>query len=251
MTPANRAAATPGEASAGKAAIGVSFQQIEKRYGNLLALRRVSLDIAAGEFVVLLGPNGSGKTTLLKIGALLARPSAGEVRLTGLSGTESSSAKREIGFLGHNTLLYDELTAAENLRFFSKLYSVANAEAAIAGWLQAAGLASRANDLVRTFSRGMRQRLAIARALLHSPSLLLLDEPTAGLDHQGAGWFAQTLADWRSQGTRCVLMSTHGKSPLVALASRAVTLEGGKVIADTGAGAPPERVLAAAGGEVA
>ena len=221
--------------------ISLRFENIDKRYGGLYALRRVSLDIAAGECVALAGRNGSGKTTLLRIAAQLVRPSAGKVTLVA-GETGGSPTGKSTGFVAHATMVYDELTAEENLLLFARLLEIPEPAKRVETLLHEVGLFERRDSLVRTFSRGMRQRVAIARALLHDPQILLLDEPSTGLDPQGVNWLAEKL--WRLHGAGCtILMSLHGESEVSALASRGIRLDAGAVAADTSTGASLRSVL--------
>jgi len=215
---------------------GLRFENIDKRYGGLYALRRVSLTIAPGECVVFAGRNGSGKTTLLRIAAQLVRPSAGSLSFSG-----AANAGRP-GFVAHATMVYDELTPEENLLLFARLQGTPQPENRVAALLEEVGLAERRESLVRTFSRGMRQRVAIARALLHEPAILLMDEPATGLDPQGVGWLAETLHRLRDSG-RTILMSLHGESEISSLGTRAIRLDAGSVVADTRTGATFRSIL--------
>ena len=229
--------------------VAVEFQNIEKRYGARFALRDVSLGIAAGECVALVGANGSGKTTLLKIAALLVRPTGGRVSFSDGGSADPLddplAVKQRIGMVAHHILLYDELTAEENLELFAKLYGLDRPKERAAAALAPAGLISRRNDPVRDFSRGMRQRLAIARALLPSPGLLLLDEPATGLDPAGQHWLGETLVRIHDAGCT-ILMSTHGSSEAHAIVTRAVRLAAGCLAEDSAPSGDPQRMLAAA-----
>jgi heme exporter protein A len=224
---------------------GIRFENIEKRYGSLYALRRVRLEIRAGESVAFAGRNGSGKTTLLRIAARLVRASSGKLSFV-TSGGEPADFAAQTGFVAHATMVYDELTAEENLLLFAKLQGIADSGARAAALLDEVGLSERRKSLVRTFSRGMRQRVAIARALLNEPSILLLDEPATGLDPEGITWLANTLRRMRDAG-RTILMSLHGESEVSALATRAVRLDAGSVAADTQTGANLHAILTFAG----
>ncbi len=238
--------------------LGLEFVDFAKRYGPRFALRGVSLSIVPGECVALVGPNGSGKTTLLKAAGLLIRPSAGRVRFShvnangaaadsgsGDNGAGSCAIKRAIGCVSHSILLYDDLTAEENLVLFARLYALDAPEDTARAALEPAGLAARAGDLVRNFSRGMRQRLAIARALLAGPGLLLLDEPSTGLDRAGQPWLGATLADLAAGGGT-VLMSTHGAGETNSFVTRAIRLFAGSVVEDSAVSGDARAMLAAA-----
>jgi heme exporter protein A len=224
---------------------GIRLENIDKRYGGLYALRRVSLEIAAGECVVLAGRNGSGKTTLLRVAARLVRPSSGSI--TFLDNNQGVIAgASQTGFVAHATMVYDELTAEENLVLFARLLGIAEPAARAGTLLAEVGLAERRSSLVRTFSRGMRQRMAIARALLNEPAVLLLDEPATGLDPQGVSWLAMTLRQMKDAG-RTIVMSLHGESEISSLATRAIRLEAGSVMADTRMGGSLSSILTFAG----
>jgi heme exporter protein A len=221
--------------------VGLRFENIDKRYGGLLALRNVSLGIAPGECVVFAGRNGSGKTTLLRIAAQLVRPSRGSVSFSGKSKDGEEYATRP-GFVAHATMVYDELTAEENLLLFARLQDVREPEDRVDALLKEVGLSDRRKSLVRTFSRGMRQRVAIARALLHEPAVLLLDEPATGLDPQGVAWLAEAIRRLRDSG-RTILMSLHGESEISSLGTRAIRLDAGSIAADTRTGATFRSIL--------
>ena len=252
---ANTSSAAPISATPASS-FGISFQNIEKRFGAFAALRNISFDVQPGEFVALLGHNGAGKTTLLRIAALLMNPSRGKLQFISAespgaadiaktsAAPDATQTKRAIGMVAHNILLYDDLTAAENLNLFASLYGVSDATSRVNASLSDCGLESRAGSLVRTFSRGMRQRLAIARALLHRPTILLLDEPAAGLDRQGLSWFSATLESLKRAGCT-VLMSTHARNESLDLATRAISLAGGGVQQDSGPSGDPRPLLAA------
>jgi heme exporter protein A len=221
--------------------VGLRFENIDKRYGGLLALRGVSLTIAPGECAVFAGRNGSGKTTLLRIAARLVRPSRGSLTFSGNQRDGEENAIRP-GFVAHATMVYDELTAEENLLLFARLEAVSQPKRRVEALLKEVGLSDRRSSLVRTFSRGMRQRVAIARALLHEPAVLLLDEPATGLDPQGVTWLAESIRRFRDSG-RTILMSLHGESEISSLGTRAIRLDAGSVVADTRTGATFRSIL--------
>ena len=181
---------------------------LTRAFGHQRALRGVDLAVARGEALAVAGPNGAGKTTLLRLLAGLMRPTAGEVRLADGRSPRDPDARRQVGFLSHQSLLYDDLTPLENLRFTAQLHGLADGDARARRALDAAGLGPRGGDPVRQLSRGMVQRVAIARAMLHDPALLLLDEPFTGLDADSAARLRETLAGALAAG-RAVVLVTH------------------------------------------
>jgi ABC-type multidrug transport system ATPase subunit len=211
--------------------LDLSIRELSRHFGRRRALSRLSLECRAGEIVGLLGPNGAGKSTLLAIVSTLAAPSSGDVRYGGRTAYEIGALLRaRIGVLSHDLHLYSELTARENLVFFGRLYGVPDPETVAARALERAQLADRGADFVSGFSRGMRQRLALERALLHNPRLLLLDEPFTGLDDASTVALIARLRDLRSSG--CItLLATHDLDVAEAVLDRAVILQDGKLVA--------------------
>ncbi|MHB0878923.1 MAG: heme ABC exporter ATP-binding protein CcmA, partial [Anaerolineae bacterium] len=210
----------------------VEARTLTKAYGLRRVLTALDLTVAAGESVALLGPNGAGKTTLLRIIASLVRPTSGRVLIEGKDLSRASdSLRRRIGYLSHRTLLYDDLTAEQNLAFYARAYSIAAAGDRIDTMLARVGLDGRRHDLVRTFSRGMQQRLALARAVLHEPDLLLLDEPDSGLDPAARQALATLVSDVAGGGAT-IIVTTHDLTTAFALAQRIVVLAKGRIVAD-------------------
>jgi heme exporter protein A len=208
----------------------IEVQGLSKSFGPRRALSAIDLDVGRGEFLAVVGPNGAGKTTLMRILATLAQPTEGRVLVGGYDlARQSAAARRLMGFVSHQSLLYEELTAEDNLRFYARMYGVSDARAQISTTLSWVGLAARRDDLVRTFSRGMKQRLAIVRALLHDPPLLLLDEPYAGLDEQAVAVLRKILAVLNHR-ERTVVMTTHSLSGGAILADRMLALVGGRIV---------------------
>ncbi len=223
----------------------VVVSRVSRSYGRRRALRQVSLRCAGGEIVGLVGPNGAGKSTLLGVLSTLAEPSSGEVRYGEWLAREAGSGLRaQIGFLSHELQLYPELTARENLMFFAGMYGVDDAEARVDEALETAALTDRGGDVVEGFSRGMRQRLALERALLHAPRLVLLDEPFTGLDESAAGALVERLVTLRADG-RIVLVVTHDLDTVDGLLDRAVMLRHGRIRELASAGTLRERYRAA------
>jgi len=203
---------------------------LTKQFGPFRALRGIDLEIKPGEFATIVGPNGAGKTTLLRILATLSRPTDGHVSIAGHALPKGAdAARRQIGLLSHQPLLYGDLTAEENLRFFGRMYDVANLEARIVEQLDRVDLLDRKDDRARTFSRGMQQRLAIARALLHDPSVVLLDEPFTGLDPHASDRLEELLHTLNN-GQRTVVMTIHDLERGWAMCNRALVLARGKIV---------------------
>lgn len=206
--------------------------ELTKVFGLHPVLRGLDLEVAKGEFVTLLGPNGSGKSTLLRILGALARPTSGRVTIGGWElPAEADYVRAQLGVVSHLPLLYDTLTAEENLLFFARLYNMPAALRGerIAYLLRRVGLHRRARDVVGTYSRGMQQRLAIARAILHDPAVLLLDEPYTGLDQDAAALLDELLREVATTGGRTVVMTTHDLRRGHALADRVAILSRGKI----------------------
>jgi heme exporter protein A len=210
----------------------IVIRNLIKAFGSRIVLRGVDLTINEGEFVTLMGANGAGKTTLLHIVATLSKPTGGSVSISGYNSTDSANdLRRLIGLVSHKTLLYDDLTAEQNLRFYARMYDVPHPIERIETLLKQVGLWERRFDPVRTYSRGMQQRLAIARAILHNPPLLLLDEPDTGLDQHAADRLGHLLTAVGAD-QRTILMTTHNLERGLSLSRRVVILAKGKIVYD-------------------
>lgn len=210
----------------------IQIHNLIKTFGSRVVLRGVNLTVNEGDFVTLMGANGAGKTTLLHIVATLSKPTGGNVAINGYSTADSATElRRFIGLVSHKTLLYDDLTANQNLRFYAQMYDVPNAANRIETLLNQVGLWGRQHDPVRTYSRGMQQRLAIARAMLHNPPLLLLDEPDTGLDQHAADKLNELLSAVGAN-QRTILMTTHNLERGLSLGNRVVILAKGKIAYD-------------------
>jgi heme exporter protein A len=209
----------------------IETKKLVKRFGSKTVLRGVDFNVQPGEFVALLGPNGAGKTTFLRILASLSRPTLGEVIVAEHKlPDQADKVRAQLGVVSHLPLLYPELTAEENLRFYARMYGIGHVEMRITEVLQMIGLEHRRRDLVNTFSRGMQQRLAIGRAVIHDPQVMLFDEPYTGLDQDASEMLDDVLRSVAAQG-RTVVMTSHDLARAEDLATRFDILSRGVIVA--------------------
>jgi ABC-2 type transport system ATP-binding protein/heme exporter protein A len=213
----------------------ISARGIQKSFGNHRALKNIDMEFIKGESVAIFGPNGAGKTTLLKVLSTIVTPTKGSVVINGIDIRKDPSRARElIGVVSHENYLYDELTAKENLRFFGNMYGMEKdmLEGRIDELLGQVFLLKRENDRVGSFSRGMKQRLSIARALVHKPSILLMDEPYTGLDQQAAEAFENVLRILDTYRVTKIMVS-HNIERALQLCDRVMIMDKGKIVCDT------------------
>ncbi len=211
-------------------ALAVKLQGLTKSFNNHLALAGIDLEIRQGESVVICGPNGAGKTTLIKVLATIMNPSSGKVLIEGLSLKDNAEEiRRRIGVVAHQTFLYSNLTAYENLEFYSRMYAIPRAKERIHEVLAMVGMTSRLHDRVGTLSRGMQQRLSIARSLLHKPAIMLLDEPETGLDQQAISMLWEAL-EAEGEIKRTIILTTHNLERGLKVGERLLILDKGKIV---------------------
>ncbi len=211
----------------------IQADQLKKSYGNFDALRGVDLVVGKGEFYTLFGPNGAGKTTLIKLLATLTDPTSGNLSVFGFDAKKDvQKIRSNLGVISHDPYLYETLTAFENIKFFGELYGLTDIDNRAYTVIKQVGLESRTHDLVRTFSRGMKQRLTVARAIVHEPRILLLDEPYTGLDQHGAQIFGDMLSELKNQNCT-ILMTTHNIDEGLGLSDRVGILAKGKIVFDS------------------
>ncbi|HHL72592.1 MAG TPA: heme ABC exporter ATP-binding protein CcmA [Bacteroidetes bacterium] len=214
----------------------IDVRNLTKSFGNLYALRGLNLTVSRGTCLTIFGPNGAGKSTFIRILATLSKPTQGEIRIEGKDiFADAEQYRNRLGVIAHATYLYDELTARENLVFYSKLYGIPDRDATVNRLLDEVGLGKRGNDRVRTFSRGMQQRLSIARAMLHNPDILLLDEPYTGLDQHASemltGWIMKLRNDKRT-----IILITHDLAQGLEVADEVAIFLRGRVAHSAAAG---------------
>lgn len=211
----------------------ITVKKLVKRFGLKTVLRGLDFEVQPGEFVALLGPNGAGKTTFLRVLSSLSRPSLGSVQVAGYSlPNEAAAVRARLGVVSHLPLLYGDLSAEENLRFYGRMYNIADIEPRITEVLEMVGLENRRRDLVRTYSRGMQQRLAIGRAVLHDPDVVLFDEPYTGLDQDASSMLDEVLKTVAAKG-RTVVMTSHDLARAEDLATRFDILSRGVITASS------------------
>ncbi len=209
----------------------IEVRGLAKYYGRVTALRDLNLTAEAGEFIALFGRNGAGKSTLLRILAGLSRPSSGSFSIKPAGAAPPRFVRGAIGYLSHNTALYADLTALENMRFYARLMEAPDDEEALVRRIEEVGLAGREREPVRNYSRGMQQRLAIARAFLHNPGILLLDEPFTGLDQAGSDFLKKYLLKSRAEGKACI-MTIHDIPAGYEIADRLIVIDRGAAAVD-------------------
>lgn len=208
----------------------IEVSRLWKSYGPVDALRGIDLNIKKGEFLTVFGPNGAGKSTLLKILSTIIKPTSGTVSIDGIDiSSANEAARNRIGVISHKAFLYGNLTARENLFFYGKLYDVPKLNERVPDLLREVGLHQRANDMVRTFSRGMLQRLTIARAIIHNPAIILLDEPYTGLDQHAARMLRNLLKKLHTED-KTIIMTTHDMTNGLEVSDRIVIQLHGKVV---------------------
>jgi heme exporter protein A len=206
----------------------IEVRNLVKQFNHQPVLNQLSLTINEGDFCLLVGDNGAGKTTLLRILAGLARPSQGYVSLCGSSALGDPHLRRLIGYVGHQPMVYQDLTAFENLRHTARLNQVEDVEETVSQAILSLGLTAHQHQPVRTLSRGMQQRLSLARATLHDPAILLFDEPYTGLDQDAARFLDETLKGWHGPG-RIILLAAHRPQRLLSIASHVAWLREGRI----------------------
>jgi len=208
----------------------IEIKGVVKKFGYKTVLRKVDLSLDKGDFLALFGHNGAGKTTLIRILCSLMRPTSGEIRVAGLDPHHDREALcKTIGVISHRTFLYNNLSASENLKFYGRMYDVSDLKNRIEELLELVGLKEYRDDPVNTFSRGMQQRLSVARAIIHAPEILFLDEPFTGLDQHGAEDLKKLLKGFRNQG-KTILMTSHDIDRGLELCNQSAILKSGRLV---------------------